>query len=60
MYYRQASGFSNVADELALETLLKPEEDWWLPAERPTGRLPWGALGSEGPHRVVWGPWFER
>jgi site-specific DNA recombinase len=42
-YYRRASEFDNVAEDVTLRALLMPAEDLWLPAERPTGQLPWEA-----------------
>jgi site-specific DNA recombinase len=42
-YYRRASELSSTAEAMALEALHMPADDWWLPAERPTGRLPWEA-----------------
>jgi site-specific DNA recombinase len=41
-YYRAGSFRLDVAD-LELTGMSAAEEDWWLPVERPSGRLPWEA-----------------
>ena len=40
-YFRTANPSGSVAEDPVLAALLRPLEDWWLPAERPRGRLPW-------------------
>jgi cell pole-organizing protein PopZ len=42
-YYRRAGSLSLDVAELELTGIPAAEEDLWLPAERPTGRLPWEA-----------------
>ncbi|HLI38573.1 MAG TPA: hypothetical protein VKV80_14710 [Streptosporangiaceae bacterium] len=56
-YYRRAGSVSLDVADLELSGIATAEEDLWLPAERPMGRLPWEA---KGPHSVVRGPRFER
>jgi hypothetical protein len=42
-YYRQAGSLSLDAADLELRGVAIAEEDVWLPAERPSGKLPWEA-----------------
>jgi site-specific DNA recombinase len=42
-YYRRAGSYSPDVADLELTGIPAAEEDWWLPAERPSGRLPWEA-----------------
>lgn len=42
-YFRSSGDAWESADDLSLDLLVRAEEDWWLPVERPSGRLPWEA-----------------
>jgi len=40
-YYRQAGSTSRLPGSPDIDRLVEAEEYWCLPAERPSGRLPW-------------------
>ena len=42
-YYRHAMTTSRLPDSPDIDQLGKADEDWCLPVERPSGRLPWEA-----------------
>jgi hypothetical protein len=40
-YFRRSGSTWGPTGDISLALLPQAEEDWWLPVERPSGRLPW-------------------